>query len=402
MSKDEYLYKLWQHITAKDEREMEGEMEKTERIKTIEKNATRIGEEWTEYFFDSIRTGRGIDKPALENGIRWMYEDIFNWKMPRIFYCDSWVSLHETFKDNYLLIKKNVNDSLVHSLLYGIHQNIHEKIKLAIKKFINPIPLDKEAISCIYTSTEAMVSANIITNMMFPIYLADIRSRRTDEISLYLRSHNISASIYSGCSYYEYFAVHENFKCAEYENLKNFAKSCFISMSLYRNCVFAVQPPVYVLFNGQGRLHCLEGPAVMFRDNSCQYFINGRNVPAWVFERKDAITGVDFLNERNVDTRGAIYAVLGHKKMMEMLDAKTVHTSEIRHANGDVETVELIKTGGKFQEIGNQPFAWVKVTCPSTGTDYLLAVEPKYENAAEALASLSMFEEGEYSFNFRT
>lgn len=176
---------------------------------------------------------------------------------------------------------------------------------------------------------------------------------------------------------------------------------CFLTYT-FHDTVFAVQPPVHLALNTQGSLHSTEGPAIRFRNGEYYYFINGRSVPAWIFETKDMIRKEDFLNETNVEVKAAIYEVLGHKKMMELLGAETVHTSEIQHANGDVETVELLKTREKFPEIWDDPFAWVKVTCPSTGTHYLLGVEPKHTNAAEAVASLSMFNEKEYSFNFRT
>jgi hypothetical protein len=251
----------------------------------------------------------------------------------------------------------------------------------------------------------------------------------TDGVCKYYSLHNVCYLPYFNMIdrtvhsfHYNYFKTHFSYNICDpnllmfYEFLvrknvitedwfKHFHKimvNCLFFPHIYNNTVHVVEPPLFVLTNRSNKLHSIEGPAVKFRDGKCHYFINGRSVPKWIFEEKDRITREKFLNEKNAETRAAIYTVLGHKKMMEMLGTETVHTSEIRHANGDVETVELIKTGGKFQEIGNRPFAWVKVTCPSTGTDYLLAVEPKYENAAEALASLSMFDSGEYSFNFRT
>ena len=170
----------------------------------------------------------------------------------------------------------------------------------------------------------------------------------------------------------------------------------------FENYVFAIQPPIYVERNSQGRLHSTSTAAVKFRDGSSYYFINGRQIPEWVVEKKDAITKDQFLQAKNLDIKGAIYEVLGSEGIINLLGAEITDTKTIHHANGDVETVELLKTKDTFPELDNKPMAWVKMTCPSTGTNYLVGVEPKYNDAIEAIASLSPFTKEEYSFNFRS
>ena len=162
--------------------------------------------------------------------------------------------------------------------------------------------------------------------------------------------------------------------------------------------------PRKLIRNNAGRLHNPTGPAVEFADGYKQYYVNGRALPAWIWEKAAAgeITRDMFLKEQNSEIKGGIYEVLGQKKMMELLGAKEVDTRKIFHANGDVETVTLLKTKQKFPEIDNQPFAWVKMVCPSTGSQYLQGVEPHHTNALEAIASLSPFKSEEYSFHMRS
>ena len=88
--------------------------------------------------------------------------------------------------------------------------------------------------------------------------------------------------------------------------------------------------------------------------------------------------------------------------MLDLLGAKEVDVKVIKHRNGDKETVTLLKTEEVFEEIDGQPFAWVKMVCPSTGTQYLQGVEPHHTNALDAIASLSPFKAKEYSFNYRS
>jgi hypothetical protein len=160
--------------------------------------------------------------------------------------------------------------------------------------------------------------------------------------------------------------------------------------------------PSKILRNESNRLHNPSGPAIEFRDGYKQYFINGRAIPAEVFDKAKTLTKKQFLDESNSDFKGAWYEILGQKKMMDLLGAKEVDTKQIVHKNGDIETVTLLKTSDRFPEIDNQPFAWIKMVCPSTGTQYLQGVEPHHDCALEAIASLSPFKKEEYSFNFRS
>lgn len=121
--------------------------------------------------------------------------------------------------------------------------------------------------------------------------------------------------------------------------------------------------PKKIVRNDAGRLHNPKGPAIEFKDGYCQYYINGRNLPAWIWEKADKgeITKELFLAEKNVEIKGGIYEVLGQVKMMELLGSVEVDSKQIVHANGDIETVTLLKTKEKFEEIANQPFSWVKI-----------------------------------------
>ena len=191
----------------------------------------------------------------------------------------------------------------------------------------------------------------------------------------------------------------DNFKYNQYKKL---LKSGVFNAYEYENIVFAIQPPVYIERNTQGNLHSTTTAAVKFKDGNNYYFINGRSIPSWVIEEKDAITKEKFINETNSDIKGAIYEVLGTEGMMKMLGAEVIDTKNIHHANGEEEIVELLKTKDTFPELDNMPLAWIKMICPSTGTTYLQGVEPKYTDAIEAIASLSPFTKEEYSFNYRS
>ena len=162
--------------------------------------------------------------------------------------------------------------------------------------------------------------------------------------------------------------------------------------------------PLKVTRNDEGDLHNPDAAAIEFADGFNIYAINGRQIESRIWEnvKNNTLTQQDFQEERNVETQAAIYTILGDERMMQLLGAKEIDTQTINHNNGDEEIVSLYKTESTFDFIQSNPFAWVKITCPSTGRSYLIGVEPHHTDALEALASLSPFEREDYSFDFRT
>jgi len=132
------------------------------------------------------------------------------------------------------------------------------------------------------------------------------------------------------------------------------------------------------------------------------YYINGRHIPAKVFKKAKNLTREQFIKESNSDYKGAWYEILGQKGIMDLLGVKEVDKQTIVHKNGDLEEVTLLKTEETFEEIDYKPFAWVKMVCPSTGTQYLQGVEPHHTDALAAIASLSRFKPEDYSFDMRS
>jgi hypothetical protein len=223
-----------------------------------------------------------------------------------------------------------------------------------------------------------------------------------------LQSTFVEYSNYNGWSNFGWVSFYDFFERINILDDYNFRKykkliksNCFNAYE-YENYIFAIQPPVTIERNDAGRLHCSKKAAIEFKDGTSYYFINGRSIPEKIFLQAESLTKEQFLSENNSDYKGAWYEILGQQKMMYLLGAKEINTSRIVHKNGDIETVTLFKTENTFSEIDNQPFAWVKMICPSTGTQYLQGVEPHHTCALDAIASLSPFKKEEYTFDFRS
>ena len=435
-------------------------------------------DEWINLFFDNVRNKRGIDKPAFEEGIKWLYNDLLEKPTPKIIYCDGWLSclLAIAILKNKNLIKKSwdsvgdsvgdsvwdsvrasvwasvwasVRDSVGDSVRASVKASVWDSVGASVRASVRDSVWDSVGAS-VGASVRASVRASVWDSVGAPVgasIMASVRASAWDSVgapvgdsawdsvkasvwdsvgapvwdsvkasigdsigdsvrdsvrdSVNEYSSYIDLSNYGWVSFYDFFEkinLLDNFNFKQYKKL---IRSNVFNAYEYENYVFAIQPPVYIETNLAGRLHSTTQAAVQFRDGSEYYFINGRSIPAWIVNDKSSITKERFMKETDADIKGAIYESIGQQGMLDLLGAKVVDRREIVHANGDREVVELLKTDDLFKEIDNQPFAWVSMCCPSTGTHYLQGVEPHHTNAIEAIASLSPFNAKDYSFNFR-
>ena len=216
--------------------------------------------------------------------------------------------------------------------------------------------------------------------------------------------YNGTVSDFGWVSFYDFFTQIGVIDHAGFNQFKNVLLSGIYDMIQLNGYCIVSSLPSKIIRNSSGRLHNPTGPAIQFADGYAQYYVNGRALPAWIWEKAAAgeITKEMFLQETNSEIKGGMYEVLGQKKMMDLLGAVEIDCRTIPHKNGDLETVKLLKTTERFAEIDNQPFAWVSMVCPSTGSQYLQGVEPHHTNAIAAIASLSPFKPEEYSFDLRS
>ena len=415
-------------------------------------------DEWINLFFDNVRNKRGIDKPAFEEGIKWLYNDLLKKPTPKIIYCDGWLSCLLTIAilKNKNLIKKSwasVGASVRDSVWASVGDSVKDSVKASVKASVKdsvwdsvgdsvwdsvgaPVgdsvkasvgaPVGDSVKASVKDSVKASVKDSVKDSVGDSVWASvwdsvgdsvgasvkasvgapvgdSVRDSIRDSVWVSVNEYSsyIDLSNYGWASFYDFFEkinLLDNFNFKQYKKL---IRSNVFNAYEYENYVFAIQPPVYIETNLAGRLHSTTQAAVQFRDGSEYYFINGRSIPAWIVNDKSSITKEQFMKETDADIKGAIYESIGQQGMLDLLGAKVVDRREIVHANGDREVVELLKTNDLFKEIDNQPFAWVSMCCPSTGTHYLQGVEPHHTNAIEAIASLSPFNAKDYSFNFR-
>lgn len=198
------------------------------------------------------------------------------------------------------------------------------------------------------------------------------------------------ASVYAYYDAWVEFGIITKDKFPKYFALREFVNCGIFSVIEFDQAIIIVEKPIFIK-RLNGRMHCIDGPAIKWRDGYCQYFINGRAMPKRIFE--SAITKADFINEENEDIKAGIYEIMEAKKegtMLEFLGAVEVDRKNFVHAGGDIEEMILYKTKEKFSEETDLngrtavPLAWLKMSCPSTGTNYLIPSDSSFTNCIDA------------------
>lgn len=132
--------------------------------------------------------------------------------------------------------------------------------------------------------------------------------------------------------------------------------------------------PLVVSRDTQGRLHCEDGPAMIFSDFDNLYALSGVHIPESVWDiRKDAKA---ILKIDNVEQKRAMMQLFGLRKFINESGLQPVHHDRYG-------ALYYVHTG---VERWNPIDAYVHVTCPSTKQDYVLAVPSQCETAHEAVA----------------
>lgn len=202
------------------------------------------------------------------------------------------------------------------------------------------------------------------------------------------------ASFYAFYDTFVEFGIIDRNRFDKYFKLSEFQDTGIFLTIEFEHAIILIEKPI-VLKRVNGRMHSLDGPAIKWRDGYSLNYINGRSMPRWIFDKvaENTITKEDFINEQNEDVKAGIYELIESRRegaMLDFLDAEEVDRKTFVHANGELEEMVLYKTKEKFKEEtdlfgkSNVPLAWLKMSCPSTGTNYLIPSDSSFTNCLDA------------------
>lgn len=175
-----------------------------------------------------------------------------------------------------------------------------------------------------------------------------------------------------------------------YENANNNILRCYFTESY----VLVLKMPKRIRRNDNG-FHSTTEAAIEW-DNYKIYYINGRKMEPEIFNKtlNKELTFEEFLAIENEDNKANIISMVkeneGNEGLMEFLNAEVVSEEEIKHSSGHVEIAKLWKTKQSFEFLAdldgnmNQPYAWLELTCPSSGSVYLIDTSAHFTKATDA------------------
>lgn len=234
----------------------------------------QVRDEYLDQFFGRIKAQRGIDRPAFEKGIAWLYNDLLQLPTPKVVYCSSWLSAVFTILPHIRgQVIANVRDQITNEVWEHVWYQVFTQTNNQVRDYV-----------------ENRVRKQVVYQVLYQVdeVWSQIRNQVQNQVGGQVRNVFSEFSDWIDCSNLGWVSFFAFFKKIGIVNNTHFDKYNDLIMSgvfacyPYDNIVFAIEPPIYIKRNANNLLHSTIRAAVEFMDGSKYYFINGRSVPAWI------------------------------------------------------------------------------------------------------------------------
>lgn len=152
------------------------------------------------------------------------------------------------------------------------------------------------------------------------------------------------------------------------------AKTCGW-VSCYDTLAVIQDRPTVIKMDDDNRLHCENGPAILYADGFAVYSWHGTRIPADWIKNKSKLTPKIALTWENMEQRRAACEILGWVHILNELNAVTIDTDP------DPQIGTLVEVD--IPDIGKEKF--IRVLC-GTGREFAIPVPPNMKTALEANA----------------
>jgi hypothetical protein len=300
-------------------------------------------------------------------------------------------------------------DSQLYSQLYSqldsqLYSQLYSQLDSQLYSQLDS-QLDSQLRSQLYSQLNSQLNSQLRSQLDSQLN-SQLRSQLDSQLDSQLKTKNpdylFTSNVYSGAygGYYKFLAdelkidTPINVMLNSWNDL--YQKSNVYSAIFSELLCVVSKYPKKVHLNENNDMHRTDGHAAEWSNSTDMtkfngYYINGRNMPEWIFSSE--ITKEQFINEENEDIKAGIYEVIeskGEGTMLTFLGAKEADKKSVIHGDGSVEELILYKTTECFKEEEdlngrtNVPLAWIKMCCPSTGTNYLIPTDSSFTSAIDA------------------
>ena len=308
-----------------------------------------VKNKWIDLAFNKCQLG--IDKEKFETGITWLYDKFLNLPKPQVVYCNSLIdaAIKITLVKDYGKELSDFNPQIIQDYEEG--------------------KLDKE----FYEKAKENLS---------------------------LKSTYVGWSNFGWVSFYDYFTNIEVINHEDFNEYKKLIESNVFECFEFEKAVFAVKPPMEIIYNENLLPHNIEGHSIQFIDGSKFYHVNGFAISKELFDSlyNKTYTVENFLSESNEEIKSAVISFIqardGETGVYDFLkeNLEEVDTYvDVKDESLMVGTTNSTNIGvytlfkGKINDI---EIAYVRCYCPSTDRMFFLGVQPHHTNAKDAIASL--------------
>lgn len=304
---------------------------------------------WIDLAFNKCQLG--IDKEKFETGITWLYDKFLNLPKPQVVYCNSLIdaAIKITLVKDYGKELSDFNPQLIQDYEEGkLDKKFYEKAKE----------------------------------------------------NLSLKSTYVGWSNFGWVSFYDYFTAIDVINHEDFNEYKKLIESNVFECFEFEKAVFAVKPPMEIIYNESLLPHNIEGHSIQFIDGSKFYHVNGFAISKELFDSlyHKTYTVENFLSESNEEIKSAVISFIqardGETGVYDFLkeNLEEVNTYvDVKDESLMVGTTNSTNIGvytlfkGKINDI---EIAYVRCYCPSTDRMFFLGVQPHHTNAKDAIASL--------------
>lgn len=176
-------------------------------------------------------------------------------------------------------------------------------------------------------------------------------------------------------SFYDFFRTELNLKNLDKVlALNEVAKTCGW-VYCAREIAIVMDRPLHVKMDDQNRLHCENGPAILYGDGCKVYAWHGVRIPGEWIENKQSLTASKALKVDNIEQRRAACEILGWANILKQLKSKVIDKDE----DPMIGTLVMVN----IPDIGKEKF--LMVVC-GTGREFAIPVPPDMNTALEANA----------------
>jgi len=151
----------------------------------------------------------------------------------------------------------------------------------------------------------------------------------------------------------------------------------------YDTAVIFQDRPKHIKFDPERRLHCEDGPSILYRDGLEVYSWHGTRVPKqWIMDRP-SLTPSMALHQENMELRRCACEIIGWARILKELNAKIIDRGKTPFV-GDLLEVDI-------PDIGPEKF--LRVMC-GTDREFALPVPPDMTTAEDSQRWLNFIPEG--------